>query len=48
MLLPPLRGFKGHTHIQLRLYPSKNHQSLGINWASEFEFEARLKPLAGP
>ena len=32
----------------LRLAPSRNNQRLGINWAEDFAFEARLKALLGP
>jgi hypothetical protein len=34
--------------IQLRLEPSLNNQRIGVNWARDFEFEARLKQLLGP
>jgi hypothetical protein len=33
--------------VQLRLGPTKNNQSVGIRWASDYEFAAKLKPLLG-
>ena len=44
----PFELFDGWRQIQLRLGPSKNNQTLGINWASDFEFQARLGPAQGP
>jgi hypothetical protein len=38
----PLDRFNGRTQIQLRLAPTRNNQAAGINWASDFEFEATL------
>jgi hypothetical protein len=38
----PFERFPGRRNIQLRLAPSRNNQQLGINWAEEYEFEARL------
>jgi hypothetical protein len=40
--------FDGRKHIQLRLAPSRNNQQTGINWADDFDFEARLRALLGP
>jgi hypothetical protein len=44
----PFELFDGWKQIQLRLGPSKNNQNLGINWASDFEFQARLGGTQGP
>jgi hypothetical protein len=33
--------------VQLRLGPTKNNQSVGIRWASDYEFAAKLRPLLG-
>jgi hypothetical protein len=38
----PFELFKARTQISLRLGPCKNNQSLGVNWASEYEFAATL------
>jgi hypothetical protein len=40
--------FDGHVHFALRLVPSRNNQQIGINWAEDFDFEARLTSLLGP
>jgi hypothetical protein len=40
--------FDGRTQVVLRVEPSRNNQRLGVNWADDFEFEARLKALVGP
>ena len=34
--------------LQLRLSPSRNNQQLRINWADDFDFDARLGALLGP
>jgi hypothetical protein len=34
--------------VHLRLSPSRNNQRDGINWASDFTFEARLGAPVGP
>ncbi len=39
--------FSGRTQLHLRLERSKNNQTLGINWARNYEFGARL-PRLGP
>jgi hypothetical protein len=44
----PTERFAGRTHVQLRVHPSRNNQRLGINWADEFAFNARLMELLGP
>ena len=33
----------GRALLHLRLTPARNNQKLGIHWASEFEFGARLR-----
>ena len=38
----PLELFEGQAEISLRLLPTKNNQRSRINWASTYEFEARL------
>jgi hypothetical protein len=38
----PIDAFPSHRAIQLRLRAARNNQRLGINWASDFEFAARL------
>jgi hypothetical protein len=38
----PLSDIYRQTAIQLRLGPTANNQRLGINWATDYEFEARL------
>jgi hypothetical protein len=42
-----MRRFGTRTAIQLRLTESRNHQTIGINWAREFEFAVTLRAL-GP
>ena len=44
----PFELFDGWRQVQLRLGPSKNNQTLGINWAADFEFRARLGSPQGP
>jgi hypothetical protein len=38
----------GRSHIQLRLRPPKNNQTIGVNWADDFDFAATLGRLQGP
>ena len=38
----PYATFSQRSQIVLRLGPSKNNQQLGINWARDYEFAARL------
>ena len=33
--------------LQLRLTPTRNNQEVGIRWARDYEFDARLKTLLG-
>jgi len=40
--------FAGRRNVHLRVAPSLNNQQNGINWASDFAFEARLEALLGP
>jgi hypothetical protein len=40
--------FSGRSALQLRLAPSRNNQTAGINWADDFDFDARLRALLGP
>ena len=42
--LLPFELFAGRTQVHLRLGPCRNNQNLGINWAKDFEFAARLAP----
>ena len=44
----PIGDFEGRSAIQLRLEPSRNNQRLRVNWAEDFDFEARLMALLGP
>jgi hypothetical protein len=43
----PLSEIHRHTSIQLRLEPTANNQRLGVNWAADYEFEARLARSRG-
>jgi PD-(D/E)XK endonuclease len=47
-LFVPLDQFSGRGDLQLRVAPARNNQRLGINWADDFDFEARLTGLLGP
>ena len=40
--------FDGRRAVQLRIVPSRNNQRLGVNWADDFAFEARMAALLGP
>jgi hypothetical protein len=40
--------FEGHFQVVLRIAPSRNNQRASINWADDFDFEARLRDLLGP
>ena len=44
----PLDRFEGRSAVQLRLVPARNNQQLGINWADDFDLEARLEARLGP
>ena len=39
----PIELFPYRHAVQLRLGPTRNNQHLGINWAKDFEFAARLR-----
>jgi hypothetical protein len=43
----PFERFAGRAAVQLRLAPCRNGQVRGVNWAADYEFQARLRP-AGP
>jgi hypothetical protein len=43
--LVPADRIDGRSHIQLRLHPSKNNQTIGVNWADDFDFAATLGRL---
>jgi hypothetical protein len=44
----PIEEFPLQNEIRLRLSPTRNNQSVGMNWAERFEFAATLSNLAGP
>ncbi len=45
----PIARFPGRSQIRLRLEPSRNNQRSGVNWASEYEFDATLgRQVVGP
>ena len=44
----PVAEIPGRSCLQLRLEPCRNNQQLGVNWAKDFAFEARLTALLGP
>jgi PD-(D/E)XK endonuclease len=44
----PADRFDGHTQLTLRIVPCANNQRLGVNWADDFELDARLRALVGP
>jgi hypothetical protein len=46
--LLPVHAFAGRSQIQLRLSPTRNNQGVGLNWASQYEFEATLGEPQGP
>jgi PD-(D/E)XK nuclease superfamily protein len=46
--LLPVSEVPRKTYAQLRLRPCKNNQRALVNWASEYDFAATLKRLAGP
>jgi hypothetical protein len=43
----PFELFSGRSQVLLRLGPCKNNQSLGVNWAKDYELAAKLRDL-GP
>jgi hypothetical protein len=46
--LLPLEMSVNRTAVHLRLAPCRNNQSLGVNWARDFELGATLRRLKGP
>jgi PD-(D/E)XK endonuclease len=44
----PLADMPGRSLVQLRLHACRNNQRLGVNWADDFDFAARLGALLGP
>jgi hypothetical protein len=44
----PIDEIPGRSYVQLRLEPCRNNQRLGVNWADDFDLEARLTALLGP
>jgi hypothetical protein len=43
----PIDVFAGRSAIHLRIAPTRNNQKLGVNWAADFEFAARLMAHPG-
>jgi hypothetical protein len=41
--LVPASRIDGRSEIRLRVEPTLNNQSLGVNWAADFEFAATLE-----
>jgi hypothetical protein len=48
VFLVPISRIDGRSHIQLRLRPPRNNQTIGVNWADDFDFAATLRRLQGP
>ena len=46
--LLPADQFDERTQVDLRVGPSRNNQRLGVNWAEDFTFDAKLRSLTGP
>ena len=44
----PATAFVDRRSVHLRLSASRNNQSVGVNWAQDYEFGATLPPLLGP
>ena len=42
-----VRCYRIRSHIQLRLGPTKNNQTIGVHWADDFEFAATLAQPQG-
>ena len=40
--------FDNRTQFDLRVAASRNNQRQGVNWAADYDFEARLGTLLGP
>ncbi len=45
--LLPFDEFGCRAEIHLRLSPTKNNQVVGVNWADDFDFDAKLKSQLG-
>ena len=43
----PVSEFTGRVQVLLRLAQPRNHQQLGINWATDYELAARLRLAQG-
>jgi hypothetical protein len=43
--LLPAAQFSEPTYVQLRIEPTRNNQRRKVNWAEDFNFEARLSAL---
>ena len=43
--LLPFDVIGSRVHVQLRIGPSRNNQSSGINWAKDYEFDATIPRL---
>lgn len=39
--------FDGRSQVLLRIAATRNNQADGVNWASDYEFAAKLRPLVG-
>jgi len=39
---------RNRAYLQLRLDPCRNNQRMGVNWADDFDFAAKLCALLGP
>jgi PD-(D/E)XK endonuclease len=48
VFLVSVNRIDGRSHIQLRLRPPRNNQTIGVNWADDFDFAATLGRLRGP
>jgi PD-(D/E)XK endonuclease len=44
----PFQEIRNRAYLQLRLDPCRNNQQIGVNWAADFDFTARLRDLLGP
>lgn len=43
-----VKDFEARNCVFLRLDPTRNNQSSGINWARDYEFDVTLRPTKGP
>jgi hypothetical protein len=43
----PYDAFAGRSQVHLRVGASRNNQHAGVNWASDYEFTATLRPHQG-